>query len=450
MATKDTNWLYLTRQDLDQYLRLKPEVAARLLPADEIAAQQDIKPFDWMEVDEQLVLKRRRHWFALVALILRWPAWVIGVPALVLGSLYVLGGMQSRLLGVPAGALLLAMVLWWVWCLIDWLNDYLAISSKRVVYREKVLWFRERRIETPLAKIQNVNTAQNLLGNLLGFGTLLIDTAATAGGERLTFTYLADPNAVQALVFEEVRQREAVDRPRTRLDIQQRLVAKFVPGVRPTIPKPVAPPSAGQQRAGQAGMLGRVYNATLGSLFWVERKTDDQVIWRKHRLRLLQRVWIQTTVALVAVVVYFLLRPAGPALLLGLLAFLVPLGVWWWWGWEDWRNDLYIVTNDRIIDTDRLPLGLRSTKTEAPFDRIQNVRYEQPTFWANLFGFGTVYIYTAGVEGRLDFYFVARPQSVQAEIFRRLAAYEEAKQQREQESTDLTEWFAAYDQIQNP
>lgn len=106
---------------------------------------------------------------------------------------------------------------------------------------------------------------------------------------------------------------------------------------------------------------------------------------------------------------------------------------WWWWNYENWGNDQYIVTEDRLIDIEKLPLGLRTKRTDTTFDRIQNVNFEIPDPIATLLNYGTVVIYTAGAEGRLDFVYVPRPSEVQAEIFFRLAAYQERQRRLRQE-----------------
>ncbi|HFD39369.1 MAG TPA: PH domain-containing protein [Anaerolineae bacterium] len=96
-----------------------------------------------------------------------------------------------------------------------------------------------------------------------------------------------------------------------------------------------------------------------------------------------------------------------------------------------------------------MPLGLRSKRTETMFDRIQNVSYEIPHFVATLLNYGTVIISTAGAEGTLNFVYVRDPQGVQAEIFRRLAAYEDQQRRRQQEEqwANLPDWFAEYDRL---
>jgi uncharacterized membrane protein YdbT with pleckstrin-like domain len=144
--------------------------------------------------------------------------------------------------------------------------------------------------------------------------------------------------------------------------------------------------------------------------------------------------------------------PAPPAVFGFFAVIFVPVLIWWWWNFVNWGNDLYTVTDDRIIDTEALPLGFRSQRTETTFDRIQNVSYEIPHPLATLLNYGTVVIFTAGAEGTLDFLYVRDPRSVQAEIFRRLTAYEagQRRNERDERWQELPQWFATYQSMQRP
>jgi len=85
---------------------------------------------------------------------------------------------------------------------------------------------------------------------------------------------------------------------------------------------------------------------------------------------------------------------------------------WWLWNWSDWGNDLYILTADGVIDTERKPLGISSKKTVTTFDKVQNVSYDISNPWATLLRYGTVILQTAGAQGRLDFPYVRHPDKV--------------------------------------
>jgi uncharacterized membrane protein YdbT with pleckstrin-like domain len=350
-------------------------------------------------------------------------------------------------------SLLVLGILWTIWRLLDWLNDYYVVTTSRVAHREKVLLIRETRDETPLDKIQNVNVVRLFIGNILGFGTLVIDSAAKAGASRVTFTYLEDPIGVQVLVFEQMSRARAGERVEARRAIRDRLEKSMGPGMRPTVPRPAVPcpaPASPPPPSGP-GIWDKIWEMTLGRWFWIEKRDDGKVIWRKHWIRLLARIWAP---ALVVFVLLSLLtgyrigveaRESLMTLLLWVLL-LVALG-WLWWNWENWGNDRYIVTDDRLIDIEALPLGFLRYRKETLFDRIQNVSYEIPNPIATILNYGTVMIFTAGIEGSLDFLWVRDPRGVQAEIFVRLAAYEEGqrREEREERWEDMPAWFAEYD-----
>ena len=126
--------------------------------------------------------------------------------------LVLLIGRESALFNTLDILAIVLALLWWVWNLIDWLNDYFIVTNKRVAHRERLLFIREARDEAPLDKVQNVNIDQRFWGNLLGFGSLVIDTAAGYGGGRVRFDYLGNPGKVQQLIFEEMSRVRASDR----------------------------------------------------------------------------------------------------------------------------------------------------------------------------------------------------------------------------------------------
>jgi membrane protein YdbS with pleckstrin-like domain len=320
-----------------------------------------------------------------------------------------------------------------------------------------VVGIRESRDETPLDKVQNINIDRGLVGNTFGFGTLFIDTAATVGAARVTFTYLADPERVQEIIFQQmtrVRASEELERGQAiRGKLEESVGTGFHPLVRqPAVPieAPAAPPSPPGP-----GLLRQILDI-LNAPFWIEKREDDRVTWRKHWIRLLGRIWLPgllVTILILALLVYvFSAEEKSAVITLFFVGLLLPASFWLWWSWEDWGNDLYSVTNDRIIDSEALPLGFRSRRTETRFDRVQNVSFDIPGPIANILNYGTVLIFTAGAEGRLDFVYVRDPRKVQAEIFRRLTAYEEGQRrlQREERWADLPQWFAEYDRTYRP
>jgi hypothetical protein len=126
------------------------------------------------------------------------------------------------------------------------------------------------------------------------------------------------------------------------------------------------------------------------------------------------------------------------------------LSLWWLWMFDDWQNDVYQVTATRIIDVERRPLYLREQRREASLGMIQNVSLEIPGVLGNLLDYGSVTIETAGA-GAFTFDYVKDPRGVQAEIFRRVEAFQAQKRKEEADRrrTELMDWFSVYDQVRS-
>jgi hypothetical protein len=135
-----------------------------------------------------------------------------------------------------------------------------------------------------------------------------------------------------------------------------------------------------------------------------------------------------------------------PLIIGSCLALSLPIFLWFLWRWEDWSNDVYMLTSNRIIDIKRTPWFMRESRREGSLDMIQNISYDIPGLIAHIFNFGTVIIETAGRAGNFVFEWVFDPARVQADIFRRIDEFEESKKQseRQKREQELREWFSVY------
>jgi uncharacterized membrane protein YdbT with pleckstrin-like domain len=121
--------------------------------------------------------------------------------------------------------------------------------------------------------------------------------------------------------------------------------------------------------------------------------------------------------------------------------------VWYLWNYDEWRNDIYIVTDERIIDIEGSPFHLKKeSRTEGTFDVIQNTDYNSPNWLFRILRIGDVTIDTAAEKNAFTFTSVARPEEVQQEIFKRLTAFREkrAQEQAERQYAEFTKWFGTY------
>ncbi len=451
-ATTETLLLYLHRTDYEHLVAAAPDIEERLNLRPEVQERKQIKPVSWMAADEHILFRRRRHGVVLTMRLL--PAVLLLLIFAALLLIHLPGDLQS-ILRCLRPILIGMSLLWVVWRYVDWQNDYYTVTNQRAVHEEKVLFIQETREEAPLSKIQNVNVSQDFLGHLLGYGKLAIETAVKAEVSNLVFDYLDHPEEAQRLILEQTRRVQASETLETQRAIREKLEASVGGALKPQVPKPVIPwpPERTATEPGPPSLWARLAEATWQRWFWIKKEQDGQITWRKHWIRLVWRVGWPTAFLILWSALAFVAWPGSQELHWGLAGLwvvgFIGLAFWWWWGFENWGNDLYSVTNDRVIDIEALPLGFHSKRTETMFDRIQNVSYEIPNFIATLLNYGTVIISTAGAEGTLNFVYVRDPKGVQAEIFRRLAAYEDLQRRRQREAqwANLPDWFAEYDRL---
>jgi hypothetical protein len=109
----------------------------------------------------------------------------------------------------------------------------------------------------------------------------------------------------------------------------------------------------------------------------------------------------------------------------------------------DWKNDVYIVSNEYLIDVNRKPLGLEQRKT-APLRTVQSVEFERVGLAGLLLNFGTVSIRVG--ETTLTFDHVYNPASVQRELFQRISEKERSLKKKavEEDEQRLTDWIEVY------
>ncbi|MBP6431190.1 MAG: PH domain-containing protein [Ferruginibacter sp.] len=118
-----------------------------------------------LKKDEKVLVVIRQHWLKLVTPILAW----------IIASILLIWFL-------PTGtALLIALVaaLFPLYEYINWKHNLWAVTNLRVV--DESGFFTRYSKESPLEKINNVEYTQSLLGRLLGYGNVDIQTAAEMG-----------------------------------------------------------------------------------------------------------------------------------------------------------------------------------------------------------------------------------------------------------------------------
>jgi membrane protein YdbS with pleckstrin-like domain len=182
---------------------------------------------------------------------------------------------------------------------------------------------------------------------------------------------------------------------------------------------------------------GRGFWESLTRLFDWRIEEGNVIIYRRNYLILLWELLapalvLVTGLTAAALAVYYL-DVSGTLFYTALVVFALADLFWFLWRWEDWRNDMFQLTDRDVIDIDRKPFGFGESRKQAPLVNIQNVRAERPGFFATLFDYGDVFIETAGADSNLVFDRVPRPSLVLSDIFRRLEEIREGQRTKDSE-----------------
>ena len=432
--------------DVDGYLYIYPELPGiedRLEIAVESRKLAIEIPFSWLGQDEYPLVISRRHPAVL---------WSRETAAFITGIISVLLGLLTQMIWLPErpyGWLLMGLgggisLLWAIWIYFDWRNDYFLLTNKRVVWIEKVALIYDSRKEAPLRTIMSVGEQRTRLGSLLGFADVVVMTYV--GTIRLHDLAKADviSNLIETYwhLSDDSNRREEAEI----MDLKLREKLENFGSddlTRPAPTEQVEPEMEAPTK--EPGFLAWLFSDFIRLRY----EGNGTITYRKHWFVLVRAIWLPVLLMLgmLAVVIARVtgslqILPLNVALY-GLIALMFVDFLWILYQYADWRNDIFQVTMDQIIDFDRKPLG-KVRRRSAPLENVLSIEYERKGFWGFLFNFGTVYI-TVG-NTRLTFDFVYNPSEVQQDIFYRMGERLEQLRQYEidSERERISEWIASY------
>jgi len=156
--------------------------------------------------DEHLVLVLRRH-----AKVLFWPAVlvIVSVPlATFLSALVPTGDVQLYARGLIVLVTAAVLLRWAVWPFLRWWTTTYAITDRRLVIRTGV--FSRSGHDMPLSRLNDVSFSHGVIGRMLGFGTLVVESAGERG--QLVLDEVPKVEQVQRTLYrlsDDVRDRAA-------------------------------------------------------------------------------------------------------------------------------------------------------------------------------------------------------------------------------------------------
>jgi hypothetical protein len=447
-ASEETLALLLTREQFGELLKQAPSLRTNFtVTVNSHRLAQRVR-FKWLQENEVIYFLALKHPILLVraltgpvllavaAIIGMLLAWYYSLWFPALASLWYV----SLVVGLGAAG-------WGVWNGIDWGNDYYIVTDRRVVWVEKVIGIYESRQESPLSAIQRVNVETDVSGRVLDYGDLVISTIV---GSTLTLRNVNHPYQAAALIDQYWKRSKDTSRKMEEEEMQNALRARLLDGqdksaqIKSVMVKPKEKENPYENQGG------------IANLFRLRFEHLTTVTYRKHVFVLFEQTLMPGLILfiLLGILGYEAFSPSatfaplfnvesGLLMLLWATLFILAL-LWWIYQYVDWRNDIFQVTPDQIMDIDKTPLG-QVTSDIASLDNILSIEYQRIGILAMLFNYGTVFI-TIGGGTEMSFENVYNPSAVQEDIERRRL---EKITKKEQESINaererVADWFAAY------
>ena len=414
------------------------------------------KPFSWLGEEETVKVICRKHpaYLLVVELAPLVVAW-IGVFVILFATLVTTASFRMAL-GWFGAAIVGASGLWAIWRFFDWRNDFYIITDERIVWLERTIGLYDSRQEAPLVAIKAGETKSSLVGRWFGFGDVITETFMG----QVFFRHVGNPADIKAIIDQE--HKLAMERQMSTdiHAIEGKIRQKIEPSQAVTLPVAVNTPAPAMVKSNLSPQETRLIPEQLSfwqsilARFQTRREANGMITYRKHLYVLFRMTWFPALcglgLAAGAGLLYFwrvndqinLLTP-GAILLLGIalagMAFL-----WWLYKFIDWSNDIYRVTPEKIIDSERKPLGDEITKS-APLENIIGLDYERLGFLGVVLNFGNVII-NIGTENKFIFYGIHNPARAQRDIFNYMFERRRKKLQTDtlQEQERVSNYIAAY------
>ena len=141
--------------------------------------------------------------------------------------------------------------------------------------------------------------------------------------------------------------------------------------------------------------------------------------------------------ALLLLIAAFLADHVALTLALAGAGLLVP-ALWLLYLVAEWHNDHLIITDQRVIRREKTILAFEETLAELPLESVHEVTFDIPrrdTF-ARVFGYGTVFIRTAGDSGNMTLPMTTDPEGLQQLLLRNRLEFQRRLEERAQASID--------------
>jgi len=436
--------------DLIHKLRLSYPVASLL--DDEGTRQQ----YSWLQDGELLIAFQHRHWVVLARRLLPVVLTFLAALIPIIVAPFFMALVSSWIL-LYLALLIIPTIAWVIWCVVDFQNDYLIVTNQRVVRQEKVVFISEWRQTAIIEQVQSIDSTTSFMGNMFGYGDLLIQTSSTHGA--LHFDYVPDPGELKQKILEQRDQYSLFHSADSKKVIHELLEERL--GLKLQLPSRVWSKKEAVTDIHQSDKpwWQRIrYYLKEGRYLQKQELEARHLVWRKHWFVLLAKITTPVLIVLGCVLlgILLLIVPEFPylpeiSLALGIpivltaLICLASIG----WFYVDWYNDTYEVGPSQLIDIEKKPLFFAEQRRTAHLGEIEDIRLLIPSPIHYILNFGNVRLQTAAQNGEFTFDAVPDPRAVAEEIRRRIDAFHHGvlEQEARRRAQELPDWFEMYSRL---
>jgi len=438
MALTDTQVWFLPNKQINTLYATVPVFKETVSVLFNSARLASYMPMAWLEPGEKIHLMARKH--PVFLLFRSIPP--IAAFAVVWFLMVFLSSKNAfcSLAGLVAGFLF--CLLWLVWNINNWANDFYLITSRRMVWVEHVTGFYDSRQEAPLSTLISVGIKTTQPGYFFGYSDVMVRTYI---GD-IRFEHVAHARTIGKLIETNWARGKRVDLEMDAREIRKALRQKFGKEAEDITAKDL------QVELGRVEPAPKEINFfqwLFADFVRVRHEVGGTITYRKHWLILLQKlvlplmVLVLSIIFVVAIITHNLTQvDYTMGLVAGYFLVFVAAGALVY-QYIDWRNDLFQLTANQVIDLDRKPFG-RESRRSAPLENILSIEYERRGFVPMLFNYGTVYITVGNTQ--LTFDDVYQPSVVQQDIFTRMGKHAKERDDRNTmlERERVAQWFKVF------
>lgn len=173
----------------------------------------------------------------------------------------------------------------------------------------------------------------------------------------------------------------------------------------------------------------------------IKKKSYEKIeyVLRRHPITFVPQLLLSIILFVVPIAVYFMIKSIFPSILDGEIIFAIivlsasiyylSVLLFSFTHFVDFYLDVWIVTNDRVVDIEQFGLFSR-TISELDLFRIQDVTTDIHGIFATFFKYGNLTVKTASTNLNLVFHDISNPNKIRQELLR--LAHEDYKYHRGQ------------------